>query len=44
MSNFSDEVIGQSRHQFIYGENGNKRENIVDKYKQSDRQRNDHTD
>ena len=29
MSNFSDEVIGQSRHQFIYGENGNKREEIL---------------
>lgn len=29
MRNFSDEIIGQSRHQFIYGENGKKREEIL---------------
>ena len=27
--NFSDEIIGQSRHQFIYGENGKRREEIL---------------
>ena len=29
MRNFSDEIIGQSRHQFIYGENGERREEIL---------------
>ena len=29
MRNFSDEIIGQSRHQFIYGENGKRREDIL---------------
>ena len=29
MRNFSDEIIGQSRHQFIYGENGKRREEIL---------------
>lgn len=29
MRNFSDEIIGQSRHQFIYGENGERREGIL---------------
>ena len=29
MRNFSDEIVGQSRHQFIYGENGKKREEIL---------------
>jgi hypothetical protein len=29
MRNFSDEIIGQSRHQFIYGQNGKRREEIL---------------
>ena len=29
MRNFSDEIIGQSRHQFIYGENGKRREEML---------------
>ena len=29
MRNFSDEIIGQSRHQFIYGANGKRREEIL---------------
>ena len=29
MRNFSDEIIGQSRHQFIYGENGERRKDIL---------------
>ena len=29
MRNFSDEIIGQSRHQFIYGENGKMREDLL---------------
>ena len=29
MRNFSDEIVGQSRHQFIYGENGKRREEIL---------------
>ena len=29
MRNFSDEIVGQSRHQFVYGENGKRREDIL---------------
>ena len=29
MRNYSNEIIGQSRHQFIYGENGEERQSIL---------------